>query len=58
MFWEQKEKGSLFEGAVSCKADGGSSIVEAVEKKFMNFFSTLRRKTPQKAAKRLLRKNS
>ncbi len=35
-----------------------STIVEAVEKKFMNFFSTLRRKTPQKAAKRLLLKNS
>jgi len=33
-------------------------IVEAVEKEFMNFFSTLRRKTPQKAARRLLLKNS
>ncbi len=33
-------------------------IVEAIEKKYMNFFSTLRRKTPQKAAKRLLLKDS
>jgi len=47
--------------AVPCIKLWGTAVlftVEAAEKKFVNFFSAPRRFTPQKAAKRLLRKNS